>query len=67
LIPNRGLKRPPINTSQLEVGKRTGALAMKVGMLGVWDKWGIRYPVSVLHVDNCQVIQVKTDENNGYK
>lgn len=66
LIPNRGLKRPPINTSQLETGKRTGALAMKVGMLAVWDKWSIRYPVTVLHIDNCQVIQKKTEETNGY-
>lgn len=66
LVPNRGLKRPPVNTSQLDAGRRTGALAMKVGMLGVWDKWGVRYPVTVLHVDNCQVVQVKTEENNGY-
>jgi len=62
----RGLKRPPVNTSQLTEGRRTGALAMKVGMLAIWDRWGVRYPVTVLHLDACQVINVKTDETNGY-
>jgi large subunit ribosomal protein L3 len=35
-------------------------------MLGVWDKWGVRYPVSVLSVDNCQVVQAKTRLSCGY-
>jgi large subunit ribosomal protein L3 len=39
---------------------------MKAGMLAVWDKWGRRYPVTVLHLDECEVIQVKTDDTNGY-
>lgn len=62
----RGLKRPPVNTSQLTEGRRTGALAMKVGMLAIWDAWGVRIPVTVLHLDSCQVVQVKTEETNGY-
>jgi len=62
----RFLKRPPVNTSQLPEGRRVGALAMKVGMLPVWDKWGERHPATVLHLDECQVVQVKTEENNGY-
>jgi len=35
-------------------------------MLAIWDKWGVRYPVTVLQLDQCQVVQVKTEEENGY-
>lgn len=65
-ILSRGLKRPALNTTQLLEGRRTGAMAMKVGMLAIWDKWGVRYPVTVLQLDQCQVVQVKTEEENGY-
>jgi large subunit ribosomal protein L3 len=66
-VQKRGLKRPPVNTSQLNAGRRTGALAMKVGMLPMWDKWGVRFTVTVLQVDNCFVVQHKTIENEGYE
>lgn len=39
---------------------------MKVGMLPVWDRWGTRHAATVLQLDNCQVIQVKTMETDGY-
>lgn len=65
-IVSRGLKRPAINTSQLAEGRRTGALAMKVGMLAIYDKWGARIPVTVLQLDNCEVIQTKLPETDGY-
>lgn len=39
---------------------------MKVGMLPIWDKWGERHAVTVLHIDDCRVVQVKTEETNGY-
>uniref|UniRef100_A0A7S2V0H5 Large ribosomal subunit protein uL3m n=1 Tax=Fibrocapsa japonica TaxID=94617 RepID=A0A7S2V0H5_9STRA len=45
---------------------RSGLLAMKVGMLPVWDKWGVRYPCTILQVDNCAVVQVKTEDHDGY-
>jgi hypothetical protein len=32
---------------------RTGALAYKVGMTGIWDKWGVRHALTVLHIDRC--------------
>ena len=35
-------------------------------MLAIYDKWGVRYPVTVMQLDHCQVVQVKTDEANGY-
>ena len=39
---------------------------MKVGMISVWDQWGMMHPTTVLHLDSCQVVQVKTDETDGY-
>jgi len=62
----RFLKRPALNQTQLKEGKRTGALAMKVGMLSVFDKWGIRHPATVLCLDECQVLQQKRMETDGY-
>ena len=35
-------------------------------MLPLWDKWGERHACTVLQLDNCQVVQVKTKENEGY-
>lgn len=51
---------------QLTEGRRVGALAMKVGMLPYYDKWAVRHAVTVLQLDNCEVVQVKTDEKEGY-
>jgi large subunit ribosomal protein L3 len=39
---------------------------MKVGMLSIYDGHGVRYPVTILQLDSCQVVQVKTEETNGY-
>lgn len=39
---------------------------MKVGMLPLWDQWGERHATTVLHLDTCQVVQVKTMETEGY-
>jgi ribosomal protein L3 len=39
---------------------------MKVGMLAIWDKWGERHAVSVIHLDDVRVLQVKTEETEGY-
>ena len=49
-----------------EVKRRTGALAVKVGMLGTWDAFGQRHALTVLHVDGCRVVQVKTGAVDGY-
>lgn len=45
---------------------RTGLIAKKVGMSVVYDESGAVIPVTLLHVDNCQVVQVKNIENDGY-
>ena len=39
---------------------------MKVGMIPLWDVWGARHATTVLHLDSCQVVQVKTDDTEGY-
>jgi large subunit ribosomal protein L3 len=39
---------------------------MKVGMVSVWDKWGMCHATTVLQLDDCRVIQVKKEETDGY-
>src|SRR5918993_1221580 len=38
----------------------------KVGMTQVWDDENRVVPVTVLRVKPCRVVQVKTDEHDGY-
>ena len=45
---------------------RTGLLAQKLGMTRIIAADGNHVPVTVLKVDNCQVVAVRTDETNGY-
>jgi large subunit ribosomal protein L3 len=45
---------------------RTGLLAQKVGMTRIFTNEGNHVPVTVLKVDNCQVVAVRTTENDGY-
>ena len=45
---------------------RTGVIAQKVGMTRVFDKDGMHVPVTVLKVDNCQVVAVRNQEKDGY-
>jgi large subunit ribosomal protein L3 len=45
---------------------RTGLLAQKLGMTRIFAADGNHVPVTVLKVDNCQVVAVRTDETNGY-
>ena len=42
-------------------------LATKVGMTQVFDETGLLIPVTVLQAGPCSVLQVKTEENDGYK
>jgi large subunit ribosomal protein L3 len=45
---------------------RTGIIAIKLGMSRVFAEDGNHVPVTVLHVDNCQVVAVRTTEKDGY-
>ncbi len=45
---------------------RSGLIAQKVGMTRLFTAEGQHVPVTVLKVDNCQVVAVKTVETDGY-
>jgi large subunit ribosomal protein L3 len=45
---------------------RSGLIARKVGMTRVFDEEGAHVPVTVLQVDKCQVVAVRTAEKDGY-
>ena len=45
---------------------RTGMIAQKMGMTRVFDEDGSHVPVTVLKLDNCQVVAVRTAEKDGY-
>ncbi len=45
---------------------RTGLIARKLGMSRVFGDDGTHVPVTVLQVDNCQVVAQKTAEKDGY-
>ena len=45
---------------------RSGLIAQKVGMTRVFTDEGEHVPVTVLKVDNCQVVAVRTDDTDGY-
>jgi large subunit ribosomal protein L3 len=45
---------------------RTGLIAQKLGMTRQFSEAGDHNPVTVLKVDNCQVVAVRTAEKDGY-
>ncbi|MBP3615309.1 MAG: 50S ribosomal protein L3 [Alphaproteobacteria bacterium] len=45
---------------------RTGLIAYKMGMTRVFDENNKHVPVTVLKIDNCKVIDVKTMDRDGY-
>ena len=45
---------------------RTGLIAQKLGMSAVFAEDGGHLPVTVLRVDNCQVVAQRTQEADGY-
>ena len=45
---------------------RTGLIGRKLGMTRVFGDDGRQFPVSVIHVDDCQVVARRTVEKDGY-
>jgi large subunit ribosomal protein L3 len=45
---------------------RSGVIAQKLGMTRVYTEAGEHVPVTVLRVDNCQVVAQRTEERDGY-
>ncbi|MGE0768586.1 MAG: 50S ribosomal protein L3 [Hyphomicrobiaceae bacterium] len=45
---------------------RSGVIAQKVGMTRIFTDQGEHIPVTVLKLDNVQVVAHRTDEKNGY-
>ena len=44
-----------------------GLIGKKIGMTQVWDKDGVRVPVTVIETGPCPVVQVKTADKDGYE
>ena len=45
---------------------RTGLLAKKLGMTRLFKEDGTHVPVTVLHLDQVQVVATRTEETDGY-
>ena len=45
---------------------RSGLIARKLGMSRVFNDSGVHVPVTVLQVDNCQVVSVRSEDTHGY-
>jgi large subunit ribosomal protein L3 len=45
---------------------RTGVIAEKIGMTRIFDEFGQSLPVTVLRIDNLQVVAQRTKERDGY-
>ena len=45
---------------------RSGLIAQKVGMTRIYNDAGEGVPVTVLKLDNCQVVSQRTQDANGY-
>jgi large subunit ribosomal protein L3 len=58
--------RPARADDEREAIMRTGLIARKLGMTRVFTDDGNHVPVTVLRVDNCQVIAQRTQEKDGY-
>ncbi|MBD8555915.1 50S ribosomal protein L3 [Rhizobium sp. CFBP 8762] len=45
---------------------RSGVIAQKLGMTRVYNDAGEHIPVTVLRLENCQVVAQRTEDKNGY-
>ena len=54
-------------TSLASQSQRSGVLARKLGMTRVFDDGGLHVPVTVLALEDCQVVGLRTDEDRAVK
>ncbi|GLC57031.1 54S ribosomal protein L3 [Pleodorina starrii] len=59
--PQPTLEKRPLTDTSL----RVGCIATKAGMTQEWDEHGVRVPLTVLWIDECQVVGVKTQQQHG--
>ena len=45
---------------------RMGLIAQKIGMSRFYDSAGTNQPVTILRVDNCKIVDIRSNEKNGY-
>jgi len=60
------LNPTPANRPVKPDNRRVGIIAEKIGMMSLFDEFGIQRPITVLRVDCCQVIQIKHQRNPKY-
>lgn len=44
-----------------------GLIGKKIGMTRIFDEAGVQIPVTVIEAGPCAVVQVKSDESDGYR
>eukprot|EP00823_Brevimastigomonas_motovehiculus_P000946 TRINITY_DN1126_c0_g1_i1.p1 TRINITY_DN1126_c0_g1~~TRINITY_DN1126_c0_g1_i1.p1 ORF type:complete len:360 (+),score=69.45 TRINITY_DN1126_c0_g1_i1:126-1205(+) len=49
---------PPLNWTPRS--RRAGVIGRKIGMLSLWDHWGVHHAATVIKVDHCQVLDIDT-------
>lgn len=63
-IVNQKYKVAPVTPSS-KMSRRCGSMGYKMGMTSTYNKWGHLIPLSVIQLDRCQVLRVKTKERDG--
>jgi large subunit ribosomal protein L3 len=44
-----------------------GLIGKKIGMTRIFDAEGVQVPVTVIEAGPCPVVQVRSDERDGYR
>ena len=57
---------PTLEPRWTHLDRRCGLLAIKVGMMPLFDDWGVRHTCTILFVDQNTVLGHKTEEKHGY-
>lgn len=60
----KGQHRPQPRPAQAQ--SRTGVIAKKLGMTRLYNKEGTHIPVTVMSLEDCQVVSHRTVERDGY-